>query len=93
MKIRQITPECPEHGAIAEVVEPDGSRRLTSARPVKDGEDLRGLHLVEIDREAGEDSDGYFRASTVYDGRSGPAQVASPKYRDGWDRIFDRETN
>jgi hypothetical protein len=90
MKIRQITPECPEGGSLVEIVEPDGSRRLSTARPLREGEDLRGSHLVEIDNRTA-DGEGYRVARTVYDGRTGPAQVATPSYREGWDRVFSKE--
>jgi hypothetical protein len=35
--------------------------------------------------------DGWHDVETVY--RNGPAQVATPKYRDGYDRIFGKKTD
>jgi hypothetical protein len=43
----------------------------------------------EIAHISPEDSDGWHEVQTLY--RNGPAQVATPKYREGYDRIFGKK--
>lgn len=64
----------------------DGS--VEAVRPVREGEDVRGNKLMRLHRT----EDG-LELETLYDGRasSGPAQVATPAYRDGWDRVFKQK--
>ena len=54
---------------------------------VKEGQPIReGAELIRIGPE---DDDGWRDVTSIYEHeRSGPAQVATPAYRDGYDRIF-----
>lgn len=70
---------CDHLGAV--IIEDDGSASLGSAIRMKDGQPI-----PPGSRFAARDECGDLRV--VYDGRSGPAQVATPKYRDGWSRTF-----
>lgn len=53
----------------------------------KDGEPLpEGAELICVEKP---DADGWQASTTLY--RNGPAQVATPAYRDGYDRIFGKK--
>ena len=54
---------------------------------VKDGQPIpEGAELIQV---GAEDSDGWRDVTTVY--KSGPAQVATPAYREGYDRVFGKQ--
>jgi hypothetical protein len=57
---------------------------------VKDGQPIpEGAELIQVGAEDGE---GWRDVTTVYKSeRSGPAQVATPAYREGYDRIFGKQ--
>lgn len=62
--------------------------QAVSLTTMKDGTSLTpGSELIDI-----EEHDGRYMAKTLYKvplaGGDGPAQVATPAYRDGYDRIF-----
>lgn len=62
--------------------------RLGQIRTLQDGESLRpGEDLVEL-KSMG---DGIYGYQVLH--RSGPSKVASPSYREGWDRVFGKEAN
>jgi hypothetical protein len=50
----------------------------------KDGQQIpEGAELISVEAES---EDGWHGAETLY--KSGPSQVATPKYREGYERIF-----
>jgi hypothetical protein len=57
---------------------------------VKEGQPIReGAELIRV---GAEDDEGWRDVTTVYEHeRSGPAQVATPAYRSGYDRIFSKK--
>lgn len=56
-------------------------------RVPQEGEPLPpGGELLSVDAEC---KDGWHSVDTVY--KSGPPQVVTPKYREGWDRIFGKK--
>lgn len=61
-----------------EAEEPILLRRLEDGAPVPPNSEV-----ALINKEC---RDGWHTVKTLY--RTGPAQVATPEYRDGWDRIF-----
>ncbi len=65
-----------------------GGNRCLHAVPLKSGETVR---LGEVAATVVPTEDGQFEIETM-DGSpfptSGPAQVATKSYRDGWDRVF-----
>ena len=70
----------------------DGEIEVGVVRETKDGRPLpEGAELVQMKLENGCDGDcgGWHEATTVY--RNGPAQVATLKYRDGYDRVFGKQ--
>lgn len=61
-------------------------------RTMKDGQPItEGAELVQVKTNKGCDMNcgGWHEAKSVY--KNGPAQVATPKYRDGYDRIFGKK--
>ncbi len=53
---------------------------------IKEGQPIReGAELIRV---GAEDDEGWRDVTTVYEHRNGPAQVATPAYREGYDRIF-----
>jgi hypothetical protein len=57
---------------------------------MKDGDPIP--EGAEIIRAGPEDDDGWRDVTTIYgEQRTGPAQVASPQYREGYDRIFGKK--
>lgn len=68
------------------VVNDDGSTDCGDVVPLKEGQPiLPGGYLVMPDDR------GDLRVVDL--GRSGPAQVATKQYRDGWARTFDSDLN
>lgn len=61
----------------------DGDR-LVTIRKMRDGETVAPGREVAHVGDA--DGDGWQGVTTLY--KSGPAQVATPAYREGYDRIF-----
>lgn len=54
--------------------------------PVKEGVPIpEGTDLIRVGEECG---DGWQKAEVLFSNRSGPAQVVTPAYREGYDRIF-----
>lgn len=45
----------------------------------------------ELIRVGARDEDGWHDVTVLYSNRSGPAQVATPQYREGYDRIFGKK--
>ncbi len=72
----------------------NGERSTGVLAPLRDGQTLaEGTELVTVDT-SGESEDGWRDASTIYTVRAtsdGPAQVATPAYREGYDRIFGKK--
>lgn len=61
----------------------DGDSPVLMTRP-KDGAPIPpGASMVHVDQECRE---GWHDVTTLY--TNGPAQVATPEYREGWERIF-----
>lgn len=66
----------------------DGSCQAGVLMPLSEGRPmLPGAELVDINKRG----DRYTMRTVWRNG--GPAQVASPAYREGWDRIFGKEAN
>jgi hypothetical protein len=58
-------------------------------KEVKEGQPLReGAELIRV---GDENADGWRDVTSIYGGRSGPAQVATPVYRKNYDRIFGKQ--
>jgi len=87
-KAKLLGPVCPEHGAL---VESNGEKAIL--RPLKEGEDLRTVRGEPVHIE-GRDEDGSLVLAPLFEegGQSGPAQVATKGYRDGWDRVFKKSS-
>jgi hypothetical protein len=66
---------------------PDGEIRQVACGPAKDGTPLRPSSEIVHVSEASEE--GWHKVTSLY--KSGPAQVATPAYREGHDRIFGRK--
>jgi hypothetical protein len=70
----------------------DGEIETGVVRELEDGRPLpEGAELVQMNIPPGCDGEcgGWHSATTVY--RNGPAQVATPKYREGYDRVFSKQ--
>lgn len=68
----------------------DGDLELGEFHEIAEGQALPlGGELVYLDRSA--DDDGWHDVKSIYGGRSGPPQVATPAYRLGYDRIFGKQ--
>lgn len=80
---RQVGPDA----VIAIRRDADGNEHEVMVRPGGDGAPM--LPSSEIAHISPEDSDGWHEVQTLY--RNGPAQVATPKYREGYDRIFGKK--
>lgn len=66
---------------------PDGEVRQVKCAPMRSGAPLRlNSELAHVDEPS---EDGWHPLTSVY--KSGPAQVASPEYREGYDRIFGKK--
>lgn len=68
----------------------DGGTGFGTFREVKEGQPLReGAELIRV---GDEDEDGWRDVTSIYkSGRSGPAQVATPRYRENYDKIFGKQ--
>jgi hypothetical protein len=78
----QCMEETHNHGFQIVIREDDGSWSYGHGRPMREGEPLMpGMHIALADEH------GVLRR---VDGlpQSGPAQVATPAYREGWSRTF-----
>jgi len=90
----QLGPEIePGHGAAirrcGETGKIVGYGTFTAA---KDGQPIpeRG-ELIQV---GAEDDEGWRDVTSIYKHKSdGPAQVATPKYREGWSRIYAKSSN
>ena len=63
----------------------------TGLRRVRGGESVDGAEVIHLSEA---DAEGWHEVTTLYDGRAtegGPAQVATPAYREGYDRIFGKK--
>lgn len=78
--------ETGEHRAIRD--RGDGNLERAHFRVAEEGEAIPpGSELVLLRPEQG--ADGGYDVAACY--KSGPAQVATPKYREGYDRIFGKQ--
>lgn len=67
--------------------QPNGETQIGTAFEVQDGKPIpEGAELLQVDYRPSEE---WHDAETVY--RNGPAQVATPAYREGYDRIFGKK--
>lgn len=84
----------------------DGEERVGILGPIKDGQPLSdGAEFLKIDGEcqdgwhdvdvlyhhSAESHDEEYSEVPAEQARSGPAQVATPAYREGYDRIFGKQ--
>jgi len=66
---------------------PDGEVRQVAIMPMRDGAPLSpGSEVAHVDEAC---EDGWHTLTSVY--KSGPAQVATPAYREGYDLIFGKQ--
>ena len=65
---------------------PSGEIREVACRLARDGTSSLGGELVYVSETS---QDGWHKLTSVY--KSGPAQVATPEYRSGYDRIFGKQ--
>jgi hypothetical protein len=95
-------PEPPDEIAIGPEVSPgayaalrrrNGEVQRVLVRLAQDGKPIQpGSELVIVGDSSCECGDGHWRKlESVYGERSGPAQVATPAYRNGYDRIFGKQ--
>lgn len=64
-----------------------GEERVVSVCKGDDGKPL--LPNTEVASVSAHSEDGWHEVQTLY--RNGPAQVATPAYREGYDRIFGKK--
>lgn len=79
----------PGHGAATRRDENGKIVGFGTFTEVKEGQPIQGG--AELIRVGPENGDGWRDVETVYSNKSGPAQVATPAYRDGYDRIFGKQ--
>lgn len=65
---------------------PDGEVRQVAVRVAEDGVPVNTGELAQLDDDSCECGGGWRKITTIY--KAGPAQVATPQYREGYDRIF-----
>ena len=66
----------------------DGEMRPVRVTIAKDGAPVPpGAELAHV---SGQSTDGWHKITTLFGG-DGPAQVATPEYREGYDRIFGKK--
>lgn len=79
---------CLGNGRQAALVEKDGQEHETTVKFAKEGDAVApGQSLVQL---GASDNEGWHDATVLF--HNGPAQVATPKYREGYDRIFGKKT-
>jgi hypothetical protein len=66
---------------------PDGEIRQVVCSELRDGVSLSPSSEIANVSEGNED--GWYKLTNVY--KAGPAQVATPAYREGYDRIFGKK--
>lgn len=67
----------------------DEGEQLVTIQSAKDGMPMPpGSDIADVD---GECRDGWHTATSLY--KNGSAQVTTPEYRDGWERIFGGKQN
>lgn len=54
--------------------------------PVRQGKPCMGLNVVALERIEGN----RYGVTTILPERKGPSRVTTDAYRDGWDRVFER---
>ena len=86
----KIGPEIAPGVSLALRRSPDGTVKEVACQPFREGAPLyESSEIVTIDREH---RDGWRKLTTRYKAAGdGPAQVATPAYRDGYDRIFGKK--
>ena len=68
----------------------NGETRLGAAIKVKPGEPIdEDVDVVSL--EARQDEPGRYNVKTLYEGKAGPARVATNSFRKGWDTIFGKK--
>jgi len=88
MKTRFKIGPCLGNGRHAALVEKDGQEHETTVKFAKEGESVApGQSLVQL---GASDNEGWHEGTVLF--HNGPAQVATPAYRDGYDRIFGKKT-
>ncbi len=83
----RIGPKLEDGRRLATRIHADGSTSNGIIAPAEDGKPIHG-ELLRVNDECHE---GWHDVDTVYDASptlNGPAQVATPRYREGYDRIF-----
>jgi hypothetical protein len=83
-RIRFLGATGPDSGVVIK----EGTGELANVVRVKDGQPISpGAHLIDIKKPG---ADGWSEIETLFGG-DGPAQVATPAYREGYDRIFSKK--
>jgi hypothetical protein len=69
---------------------PDGEIKRVAIQPFREGAPLyASSEIANVSEEA---RDGWHKLTSVYKAAGdGPAQVATPEYREGWSRIYDKK--
>lgn len=77
-------------GRSAAIRQRDGKIESGTFREAKEGQPIpEGVELLHVDAP---DEDGWREVTSVYGRRAaGPAQVATPAYRESYDRIFGKQ--
>lgn len=74
-------------GVYSAVRRNDEGESVVAISPAKDGDPMHpGTELADISHEC---RDGWHELRSIY--KNGPAQVATPAYREGYDRIFGKK--
>lgn len=71
----------------------DGEEKRVLVHAAEDGETIRPGSELAIVGDPTDEQDGvcWQPLESIYKNTSGPAQVATPAYRDGYDRIFGKK--
>ena len=84
MKKDKVRFESDDHATIKRQ---DGSVQIGTFHEMRDGQPLpEGAELVQVDYHPGDE---WHNSETLY--KQGPAQVATPAYREGYERIFGKK--
>jgi hypothetical protein len=84
MKRDQVRFESDNHATIKRQ---DGSVQFGTFDEMREGQPIpKGAELVQVDYHPENE---WHNSETLY--RNGPAQVATPAYREGYDRIFGKK--